>query len=133
MTLVAKEVLHLGRAPIDVCCNLTKGYWIKKNNQDGGWIWKGNLHNINEIQYLPIFWRSKPQLVVYYIISILTYLSPASPNEQEWHKNFLRRVRAQSRSLDTTCGFKTTLGLISIPQKGAPHAPDNKPSPSEEV
>ena len=36
--------------------NLTKGYWMR-NNQNGGWKWNENLYSINKIQYLPVAWR----------------------------------------------------------------------------
>ena len=41
---------------LGICCNLTKGYWMR-NNQNRGWRWNGNLYNINKIQYSPVAWR----------------------------------------------------------------------------
>ena len=31
-----------------LCCNLTKGYWMR-NNENKGWEWNENFHNINKI------------------------------------------------------------------------------------
>ena len=51
------------------CCDLTKGYWMR-NNQNGGWKWKGNLYNSNKLQYSPATWRKYPLLVGDYLVTI---------------------------------------------------------------
>ena len=55
------------------CCKITKGYWIR-NNQNGGWKWNGNLFNINKIPYSLAMWEY-PLLAVNYLVSILLPLT----------------------------------------------------------
>ena len=66
-----------------LCCNLTKGYWMR-NNQNGGWKWNWNHYNICKIQYSPAAWRWS------YLVSIIWYLLYVSQTGRVRHKAFLK-------------------------------------------
>ena len=76
--------------------------------------------------------ESNPLLVVYYLVSILGYLSHVLLFGRVQHKAFLRWVRAQSHSQNTPIGSKKASSLVGIALKKVPQAPNDKHSPSEE-
>ena len=115
------ECLSSAKSFFTKCCNLTKGYWMR-NNQNGGCKWNGNLYNINKIQYSPIAWRSFPQLVVTTNSAKIHYLSHVPPNGRVWHKAFFKLGSGADRSPDTPGGSKNASGPASI---------SLQPSPSE--
>ena len=60
-----------------MCCNLTKGYWIR-NNQNSGWEWNGNLYNINKIQYSSSSMKKVPIATGDYLVSKIIPLTIVS-------------------------------------------------------
>ena len=60
------------------------------------------------------------------------YKLTAPPNEQVWHKAFLRWVRAPGWSPDSFGIPQNASGSVGIPLKGVPQVPGDRPNPSEE-
>ena len=64
--------------------------------------------------------------MVYYLISILPYLSHVPPNWRGRHKAFLRWVRACDRCPYTPCAFKNTSNPSAFLRKVASQATGDK-------
>ena len=111
---------HLPKSNLSHCCNLTKGYWMR-NNQNRGWKWNGNLYNINKIQYLQEVGKRNHCLRWLLCISTLFILYPT--NGQVLHKAFFKV--GPDAGLQPTCirqNPKMLSALLAPPKGGSSDA-----------